>query len=311
MNEAFDCRRSRGRRHHCAHAPCDRRPPARRRTDPKALIEAIQASFAEFKAQNDARLKQLEGRGEDPITAEQVNKINADLSALTKAVEKAQADAAAARLGGGGGDALTPEAKAHAGAFNGVVPQGDRAVAGDAGARDCGGPDDAVRSGRRLSGADGDGEHHRPRARHRVDRPQPRQGHGDRHQRIQEAGQHGRRDQRLGRRGRDPRRHQHADLREIAINVAEIYAQPAATQTSLDDSRIDVAAWLGDEVSIEFAEQEGDAFVNGNGVKKPRGFLQYPTVANASYAWGSLGYVRRAMRRPSSRRRPALRRPTA
>jgi HK97 family phage major capsid protein len=79
--------------------------------------------------------------------------------------------------------------------------------------------------------------------------------------------------------------------REIAINAAELYANPAITQTALDDARIDIAAWLADEVSIEFAEQEGTAFITGNGVNEPRGLLSYPTLANASYAWGSLGYV--------------------
>ena len=80
-------------------------------------------------------------------------------------------------------------------------------------------------------------------------------------------------------------------LREIAINTGEIYAMPGTTQTSLDDARIDLAAWLADEVSVEFAEQEGAAFASGNGVNKPRGILAYDTVANASYAWGKIGFV--------------------
>jgi predicted phage gp36 major capsid-like protein len=45
-------------------------------------------------------------------------------------------------------------------------------------------------------------------------------------------------------------------------------------------------------VSIEFAEQEGAAFVSGNGVSKPRGILGYPTVLNDNYAWGKLGFVK-------------------
>jgi hypothetical protein len=49
---------------------------------------------------------------------------------------------------------------------------------------------------------------------------------------------------------------------------------PGATQTSLD-ARIDLAAWLADKVSIEFAEQEGAAFANGDGINKPRGILAY------------------------------------
>jgi predicted phage gp36 major capsid-like protein len=81
-------------------------------------------------------------------------------------------------------------------------------------------------------------------------------------------------------------------LRELAINTGEIYAMPGATQTSLDDARIDLAAWLAEEVSTEFAEQEGAAFVNGNGVNKPRGILAYDTVINSSYAWGKIGFVK-------------------
>jgi HK97 family phage major capsid protein len=80
-------------------------------------------------------------------------------------------------------------------------------------------------------------------------------------------------------------------LREIAINTKEIYAQPFATQELLDDSGIDIAAWLGDEVAIEFDEQESDAFINGNGVEKPKGIAAYSMVANASYAWGKVGYI--------------------
>lgn len=55
-------------------------------TDPKELIAQLQTAFAEFKTQNDTRLKQVEGRGEDPITAEQVEKINTDLTALTREI---------------------------------------------------------------------------------------------------------------------------------------------------------------------------------------------------------------------------------
>jgi len=80
-------------------------------------------------------------------------------------------------------------------------------------------------------------------------------------------------------------------LREIAVNAKELYANPAITQTALDDSRIDIAAWLADEVSIEFAEQEGAAFANGDGVKRPRGLFSYDKVANADYSWGKMGYV--------------------
>jgi HK97 family phage major capsid protein len=81
-------------------------------------------------------------------------------------------------------------------------------------------------------------------------------------------------------------------LREIAIHVHELYAEPASTQTALDDAIFNIEQWLADEVSIEFAEQESAAFVGGNGVNKPRGFLAYDTVANSAYSWGKLGFVK-------------------
>lgn len=73
--------------------------------------------------------------------------------------------------------------------------------------------------------------------------------------------------------------------------VMELYANPSATQSILDDSAINIDQWLADEVSIEFAVQEGAAFVNGDGAAKPRGFLTYDKVDNASWEWGKIGRV--------------------
>jgi HK97 family phage major capsid protein len=44
-------------------------------------------------------------------------------------------------------------------------------------------------------------------------------------------------------------------------------------------------------VQIVFAEQEGAAFINGDGSAKPTGFLHSTIVADASWAWGKLGYI--------------------
>jgi len=81
-------------------------------------------------------------------------------------------------------------------------------------------------------------------------------------------------------------------LRELSLPSGELYANPAATQTLLDDARFDVAAWLADEISIEFSQAEGEAFIRGNGKDKPRGILAYDTVANDAYAWGKIGFVK-------------------
>ena len=65
------------------------------------------------------------------------------------------------------------------------------------------------------------------------------------------------------------------ELRLLDFPVGELYAMPAATQALLDDSVADVDAWLAEEVRDVFAAQETAAFVNGDGVNKPRGFLSY------------------------------------
>lgn len=80
-------------------------------------------------------------------------------------------------------------------------------------------------------------------------------------------------------------------LAQITINTKKVYAYPAATQESLDDGAIDLESWLADEASILFAEEEGDGFINGNGVEEPFGFLSNTCVANSSYVWGKLGYT--------------------
>ena len=77
------------------------------------------------------------------------------------------------------------------------------------------------------------------------------------------------------------------------IFAHEMYAQPKATQKMLDDSSVNVEAWLGNKVADKFARDEGAAFVVGNGVAKPRGFSTYTTAATAdsSRTWGQLEHV--------------------
>jgi HK97 family phage major capsid protein len=80
-------------------------------------------------------------------------------------------------------------------------------------------------------------------------------------------------------------------LAELEYPVMEIYAMPAATQTLLDDAAVDIDKWIAGEVEMAFAEQETAAFVHGDAVKKPRGFLNYPVAAEGAWSWGTLGYV--------------------
>jgi HK97 family phage major capsid protein len=80
-------------------------------------------------------------------------------------------------------------------------------------------------------------------------------------------------------------------LADLTFPAMELFAMPAATQTLLDDAAVDVEQWLAEEIDTVFAEQEGTAFVSGDGVNKPTGFLAYPTSTNAAWSWGSLAYT--------------------
>ena len=55
----------------------------------------------------------------------------------------------------------------------------------------------------------------------------------------------------------------------------ELYAFPKQTQKFLDDAP-NAEAWLANKVADKLARLEATAFVTGDGVKKPRGFLTYP-----------------------------------
>ena len=81
------------------------------------------------------------------------------------------------------------------------------------------------------------------------------------------------------------------ELAELSFPTMELYAMPAATQGLLDDAAVDIEAWISGEVDVAFAEQEGAAFVSGDGVNKPRGFLSCATVADGGWSWGNIGYL--------------------
>ena len=81
-----------------------------------------------------------------------------------------------------------------------------------------------------------------------------------------------------------------AQLGKYRIPVQEMYAEPRATQQMLDDSSLDVEAWLADKLADRFSRLENAAFVLGDGTSQPRGFLTYPTaaIADAARPWGTL-----------------------
>ena len=77
----------------------------------------------------------------------------------------------------------------------------------------------------------------------------------------------------------------------IQIPLYELNAMPKASQRLLDDSAFDIEGWLAGRIAQKFAIAEAAAFVSGDGVDKPTGFLTHPAVEDTSWTWGNLGYI--------------------
>lgn len=80
-------------------------------------------------------------------------------------------------------------------------------------------------------------------------------------------------------------------IERVSIALHELSAMPKASQRLLDDSAFDVEGWLAQRIADRFAAAEADAFINGDGADKPKGFLTYPAVSAGSDVWGQIGYV--------------------
>lgn len=84
------------------------------------------------------------------------------------------------------------------------------------------------------------------------------------------------------------------ELGEITIPVHEQFANPRVSQNLLDDANFDVSSWIQAKVADKLSRTENAAFVTGDGVKRPRGFLDYAasaaTTDDDSRAFGVLQY---------------------
>ncbi|SLN36636.1 Phage capsid family protein [Aquimixticola soesokkakensis] len=262
-------------------------------SDPKAILAELQKTFEAFKAENDAEIKALKKGQQDVVQTEKVDRINAEITSLNKAMDEANAMLAALKAGGIGSDVADPAAREHAEVFSKWFRKGDRAIAdADLGELEVkaslttesnpdGGylvPEEMATTIDRVAGT----------VSVMRELASVMSISSGTYKKLVNMGGAG-----AGWVGEKQARTETdtPTLRELIFNVMELYANPAATQMMLDDARVDIAEWLGSEVAITFAEQEGAAFVAGDGVLKPRGLLSYTNVANASYAWGKLGYT--------------------
>jgi HK97 family phage major capsid protein len=253
----------------------------------KAAFDDFLRAFESFKAANDERLSGLEQRAGDVVAEEKVDRINRALQEQKQKIDALTLAAARPALGGERkGDA--PAARETKAAFDRYVRKGDA------------GGLDAFEVKSLSAGSNPDGGYTVPlEIEHTIDRvltsaspiraiaSVQQIGSGTYRKPIATAGAAtgwvGETDA-IATTGAPT-------LAALDFPALELYAMPAATQTLLDDSQVDIEQWLAGEVQIVFAEQEGAAFVTGDGNNKPTGFLSATTVADASWAWGKLGYI--------------------
>ncbi len=275
-------------------------------SDPVALVGQIKAAFEQFKAANDDRLKAIETGKADAVIDQKVEKINAHISELQGQLADVASRAAAISLSGGG---ATDDEAAQAKVFARHVRRDAVSVeeyreyrsaqtkyirTGNSGAMN-------VLAQMSVDSDPNGGYSVTPdmtgRIVQRIYETSPMrqvasvvtigtdalEGFND----LDEAGAEwvGERQARTD--SSTP------TLGKWSIPVHEIAAQPKATQKLLDDSAFDIEGWLSSKVADKFARAENLAFVNGDGVEKPRGLLTYPTAAtvDASRAWGTFEHI--------------------
>ncbi len=258
----------------------------------KETIEAIGRAFETFKAENDARIKAIEGKGHaDPLLVEKVEKINKDLSAMSALKTQLEALETAIARGGlpGGGTAADKVKAEHAQAFGKWLRTGV-----DAGLRDLeiraemstlSDPDGGFLQSDPVKGAMKEVLSAKSQIRNlatveTITGPEYKtlvDQLGESSEDVTEKGSRSTTDT--------------PTFAEVSIFPKEMSAKPKVTQTMLDDPAFNTEAFVGRFLGRTFAAREGTWFWEGDGVKQAKGISAYSTIANASYAWGYVGYI--------------------
>jgi len=252
-----------------------------------AAFEDFMEAFEAFKEVNDRRLGEIEEKlTADVVTRDKMDRINRAIDDNKKSLDQLLLKKARPALGSGRD--VGPEAAEHKAAFDAYIRRGDeqglreleaKAFSGSAGAD--GGylvpPETDNEIGRRVSVVSPMRAFSTVRTVSGAVLKKPFAAAGLATGWVAETAARPQTDT--------------PQLSELTFPTMELYAMPAASQALLDDAAVDIEAWIAGEVDVVFAEQEGDAFIRGDGVNKPKGFLSYPTVAEEDWAWGSLGHV--------------------
>lgn len=267
-------------------------------TEIKAGFEAFTGAFEAFKTKNDERIKQLEGRGEDVVTKNELKTIGEALDLLKKETNDAVVELKRQRTVETGNDIRSPEQKEYSKQFENFFRYGEEKAGGKHALQAL-----EIKAGM-TSQSDPDGGFTvRPEMDKAIDETVKQISPIRDIATVQTIGAaaykklmsvHGTSSGWVGEQQIRPQT-TGPSLKELDFPAMELYAMPAATTGLLDDSFVNIDEWLANEVALEFAFQEGAAFVAGTGVKQPQGFLAPATVANAGYNantnWGTVGYV--------------------
>jgi HK97 family phage major capsid protein len=241
----------------------------------KKIIDNLNTGFGEFKKKNDQRLTEIEKKGHaDPLLEEQVTRIAKDVqdfSEIKKQLEEVQVKIARPGFETPGKD-KDPQAEAKSAAVLKYMRKGENALSADE---------------VKLLSSDSDpnggywvDSQMSNRVIEKVFETSPMRNvatvesiSSDALEMPDDLGEVG-----AGWTTERGSRSESStpDIGTRRIPVHELYAMPKATQTLLEDARIDVESWLSGKISKKLGRLENTAFVNGDGVGKPRGILTYP-----------------------------------
>lgn len=77
-------------------------------------------------------------------------------------------------------------------------------------------------------------------------------------------------------------------MREVSIDLYEQYCNPAASPLLLEDSAMDIEAWLLQSIHNNLSELEDKAFINGTGAGQPKGIVKWTFNSNSTSTWNKL-----------------------
>ena len=254
-------------------------------SEQKDVIQQLGQAFEEFKSAHAAEIAEIKKNGvADPVTAEKLAKVEKDLSALEelkKRLEDVEKVAARPALNGKGED-ITPEQKAHVEAFESWLRNPQDAERKDALHR-------ASIEAKVMSSNTASAGHAIPevigrRIYEKLQQESPMRrvltvqqvGTSDYKELVDVNGETS------GWVGETGTRSATSEpvLQQVAPTMGEVYAYPSIYEHILDDAFFDVQSWLIRKVTGDFAREEGEAFISGNGTNKPTGFLN-PTPGSA------------------------------